>query len=107
MTDMQRCSTGIVFERLAGYKLLGEGTSMFFLRLVHLAAFVLSALLFSPSIHAQDSLADAARKNRPADAEVTTERSWTSDDMASARVSVQAPPPKTPEEASETIRKFR
>jgi hypothetical protein len=80
---------------------------MFFPRLVHLAAFVVLAVLFSPSIHAQDSLADAARKNRPADAEVTTKRSWTSDDMASARDSVQAPPPKTPEEASETIRKFR
>jgi hypothetical protein len=95
-------------NQIRGLSFLKRVSSMFCPHLNRLALFLILVSLFvSPTIHAQDSLADTARKNRSKDAPVTTKRSWTSDDMASARDTDQVAPPKTPEEASETLRQFR
>src|SRR5271156_1215929 len=63
--------------------------------------------LFSAAGKAQDSLADAARKNRPKDAQVTPQRVWTNDDVASAGETGGTTSGKSPESTSETLRKFR
>jgi hypothetical protein len=54
----------------------------------------------------QDSLANAARKNRPKDAPMTTKRVWTDDDFSSAKESSTTITGTSQESASETLRKF-
>ena len=60
--------------------------------------------LFSASGKAQNSVADAARKNHPKDAQAATKRVWT--DATRAKEST-TPVAKAPESASETLREFR
>src|SRR5437879_2483486 len=61
--------------------------------------------LFSASTKAQDSVADAARKNR---AKVSSKRVWTNDDIASANSPEElALQREKPESASEAVHKFR
>lgn len=58
----------------------------------------------------QDSLADAARKNRPKDAQVASKRTWTDDDFehtGDKGSSASALRGMTPEGAAEAVRKFR
>lgn len=57
---------------------------------------------------AQDSVADAARKNRTKDAQTANKRVWTNDDISSAgKKESAAPSAGTQETASETLQKFR
>jgi hypothetical protein len=60
--------------------------------------------LISASGKAQDSVADAARKNHPKDVQAATKRVWT--DATGANESTP-PVAKPPESALETLRKFR
>jgi hypothetical protein len=64
-------------------------------------------ILFSVVGEAQDSLAEAARKNRPKGAQVTPKRVWTNDDVRSANETKGTTPEITPESAPETLQKFR
>ncbi len=62
-----------------------------------------------PVANAQDSLAEAARKNRPKDVQVTAKRTWTNDDIqpTSQTASFSSAITETKESDSETLRKFR
>jgi hypothetical protein len=73
-----------------------------------LIVFCFIVSLFSASGKAQDSVADAARKNHPKDAQAATKRVWTDDDFsATGAKESTAPQAKTQESPSEILRKFR
>ena len=64
--------------------------------------------LFSASGRSQDSVADAARKNRSKEVSEARKRIWTDDDFPSTSKSDSTlPVVETQESASETLRKFR
>jgi hypothetical protein len=64
--------------------------------------------LLSASAKAQDSVADAAQKNRAKDTKVSSKRVWTNDDIASAKSPEElALQKETPESASAALHKFR
>jgi len=67
--------------------------------------------LFPPLIKCQDSIADAARKNRAKESKesnATPKRVWTNDDVASASgVEGTTPKKETTESITETLRQFR
>jgi hypothetical protein len=68
--------------------------------------FLLSGFIALP-LCAQ-SVADAARNNRPNDAQVTTQRVWTDDDFpSSGKQDSPAPTEKQETSASETLQQFR
>ncbi len=74
----------------------------------NLVPFCLAVGLFYTLAKAQDSVADAARKNRPKDTHTTTKRVWTNDDIASAgKKESTVPLTGIQESASETPQKFR
>jgi hypothetical protein len=73
-----------------------------------LIVFCFIVSLFSASGKAQDSVADAARKNLPKDAQAATKRVWADDDFpATGAKESTAPVEKTQESASEILRKFQ
>jgi hypothetical protein len=72
-----------------------------------LILFVITTSVLCFPTKAQDSLADAARKNRPKDAQVTPKRVWTNDDVASSSGTEATAAQSTPESASDTLRQFR
>lgn len=66
--------------------------------------------LFSISATAQDSVADAARKNRPKDAQPAPKKVWTNDDLPSVSVKSSealSNVPVGPDSDSEILRQFR
>jgi hypothetical protein len=74
----------------------------------NLITFCLAVGLFYTLARAQDSVADAARKNRPKDTQTTTKRVWTNDDIASAgKKESTVPLTGIQQTASETLQKFR
>jgi hypothetical protein len=73
-----------------------------------LIVFCFIVSLFSAPGKAQDSVADAARKNHPKDAQAATKRVWTDDDFSATGAKESTTPlAKTQESASESLRRFR
>ena len=76
--------------------------------LCELIALCVVGSLFSALGRAQDSVADAARKNRARDAQAAPKRVWTDDDFAfTGKKESSATAVGTQESASETLQKFR
>lgn len=74
---------------------------------IRLLAFSVAVALIPATLKSQDSVADAARKNRSKD-QTVTKRVWTNDDIASASSTESSTPKKeTKESVSASLERFR